>query len=80
MSRWKRFPHDNSAYTYEGERLADAWPRLHAGDRCAFPDEGWVKRCLDVAPDAAPASCDGNTASLAVTIQGAWRSFHAGDF
>ena len=80
MPRWKRFPHDNAAYTYEGERLLEAWPRLHAGDRCEFPDEDWVKRCLDMAPDAAPDSFDGNTASLATTIQGAWRSYHAGDF
>jgi tetratricopeptide (TPR) repeat protein len=80
MARWKRFPHDNSAYTYEGNELARAWPRLHAGDGCEFPDEDWVKRQLEAAPDAAPASYDGNAANLATTIQGAWRSYHAGDF
>jgi tetratricopeptide (TPR) repeat protein len=80
MPRWKRFPYDNAAYTYEGERLREAWPRLHAGDRCEFPDEAWVQRCLESSPHAAPDSFDGNTAALATTIQGAWRSYHAGDF
>ncbi|MGD9020532.1 MAG: hypothetical protein PVF46_01950 [Lysobacterales bacterium] len=80
MSRWNRFPHENAAYVYEGERLRDAWPRLHAGDRCEFPDSAWVQRCLEHSPAAAPDTFAGDVEALATTIQGAWRSYHAGDF
>lgn len=80
MSRWKRFPHDSSAFVFEGDRLLDSWSDLHHGDCVEFPDTDWVQRTLDQAPDAAPASFDGDVAALAEAIQDAWRHFHRGDF
>jgi tetratricopeptide (TPR) repeat protein len=80
MPKWNSFPHENSAYLYDGDRLRDAWPQLHAGDQAVFPDTGWVRQCLNLAPKAAPESFDGDAGALAASIQDAWRCFHAGDF
>ena len=80
MSRWNKFPHSNSNYLYENERLLDSWPDLHRGDCVEFPDADQVQQTLDEAPDAAPDSFDGDVCALANTIQGAWRCFHSGDF
>ena len=48
MYKWNPFPHDNSAFTYEGARLKKAWEDLHSGDLEPFPanatlQEAW--RC-----------------------------------
>lgn len=80
MAHWKSFPFDNSAFLYAGNRLRQAWPELHSGDQAEFPDAEWVRHCLDLAPEAAPESFDGDFDALAETIQDAWRNFHAGDF
>jgi len=80
MSNWNKFPHDASAFTYEGDSLLEAWPSLHRGDCVEFPDAGWVQEWLDEAPDAAPESYDGDASALAAIIQDAWRCYHAGDF
>jgi tetratricopeptide (TPR) repeat protein len=80
MSKWKEFPHDSSAFTFKNSNLLDSWPDLHGGDCVEFPDAGWVKECLDEAPDAAPVAFDGDHATLAGKIQDAWRSYHAGEF
>ena len=31
-SAWTRFPHPDKAFDYAGDKLAKAWPALHAGD------------------------------------------------
>lgn len=80
MPHWNRFPHENSAFLYDGDSLLDAWPRLHTGDQVEFPDADWVRQCLELAPGAAPEPFDGDAGALAATIQDAWRAFHAGDF
>ncbi len=80
MSNWNSFPHDNTAFMFEGSDLLESWPDLHCGDRAEFPDADWVQQCLEQAPDAAPPSYDGDAAALANIIQDAWRCFHAGDF
>jgi len=80
MSKWNRFPYDNTAFTFEGSQLFESWPDLHRGDRVTFPDAEWVEQCLQQAPDAAPSSYDGDCEALANTVQAAWRCFHAGDF
>ena len=80
MSKWNSFPHDSSLFGFEGTSLLDAWPDLHLGDRVEFPDTDWVGQCLEQWPDAAPESFDGDTSTLAATIQDAWRCFHAGEF
>ena len=51
MSRWKKFPYDQSSYRYHGDDLWHAWDRLHAGDCESFPEndvlqEAW--RCFHV--------------------------------
>ena len=80
MSRWKKFPHTNPDYSYEGQRLLDSWPDLHQGDCVEFPDADWVEQTLGEAPEAAPNKFDGDFTALAQTIQDAWRCFHSGDF
>ena len=36
---WAAFPHKDKAFDYAGDKLAKAWPKLHAGDQEPFPDE-----------------------------------------
>jgi tetratricopeptide (TPR) repeat protein len=33
-----RFPYEQKPYSYDGEALKKAWPRLHAGDQEPFPE------------------------------------------
>ena len=39
MGNWKKFPHDNSGFKYEGDELRRSWERLHAGDCEIFPEQ-----------------------------------------
>jgi tetratricopeptide (TPR) repeat protein len=39
MSTWLPFPHDNTAFRYDGDKLAECWGRLHAGDCEPLPDD-----------------------------------------
>lgn len=80
MSRWNSFPHTNSDYLYKGESLLESWSDLHRGDCVEYPDDDWVEATLEQYPDAAPDDFDGDFASLAATIQDAWRCYHSGDF
>lgn len=80
MTKWNKFPHNNAAFTYQGNNLLESWPDLHRGDCVECPDADWVEQCLEQAPDAAPDSFDGDYAALAETIQQAWRCYHRGDF
>jgi tetratricopeptide (TPR) repeat protein len=80
MSKWNKFPHENSAFQFEGDSLFDSWSDLHRGDCVEFPGTGWVQQTLEEAPDAAPESFDGDFSALANTIQNAWRCYHSGDF
>jgi len=80
MAKWNKFPHDNSAFMFEGESLLESWPDLHQGDCVEFPDEDWVEQTLEQAPGAAPDSYDGDASALAEALQQAWRCYHSGDF
>ncbi len=80
MSKWNKFPHDASAFNYEGSDLLDSWSVLHCGDCVEFPDTDWVQQSLEQAPEAAPEAFDGDVAALAALIQDVWRCFHLGDF
>ena len=80
MTNWTPFPHDNSAYKYDGDSLFEAWPDLHGGDCVEFPDADWVQECLDETPGAAPELYEGDASALAAIIQDAWRCYHSGDF
>ena len=68
MSKWNSFPHTNSDYLYDGQRLRESWPDLHRGDRVEFPDADWVERTLEQAPEAAPGDFDGDYDALASLI------------
>ncbi|TRZ89322.1 MAG: hypothetical protein D4R84_17970 [Rhodocyclaceae bacterium] len=37
MAGWRKFPHPDKAYEYEGTALRKAWPRLHRGDCEDYP-------------------------------------------
>lgn len=39
MHKWAPFPHDQSAFDYQGGALKDAWNTLHAGDLEPWPDD-----------------------------------------
>ena len=80
MFQWRAFPHDSTAFKFEGDKLLESWPDLHRGDRVEFPDTDWVQRYLDQARDATPQPYKDDPLALATTIQDAWRCFHAGDF
>lgn len=48
MYEWNKYPHDNSAYDYQGAALEEAWSELHEGDLEPYPanevlQEAW--RC-----------------------------------
>ena len=75
---WAPFPHDASTFSWPGEALKKAWPRLHAGDLEPYPDAKRAQALLDAAGKAAPKGMDAET--LAAELQEAWRAFHGGDF
>ena len=72
---WAAFPHKDKAFDYAGDKLAKAWPKLHAGDHEPYPDEKHVAGLLKASPKLGK-----DAASIAVQLQDAWRDFHRGDF
>ena len=72
---WTVFPHKDKAFDYAGDKLAKAWPKLHAGDQEPYPDEKHVATLLKGNPKLGK-----DSASIAVQLQDAWRDFHRGDF
>lgn len=77
-SAWAPFPHAAKAFDQAGDRLAKAWPALHAGDCEPFPDDKRAAALIKAAGKAAPKGLD--AAGLAEALQDAWRAFHRGDF
>lgn len=74
-SSWAAFPHPDKAFDYAGDKLAKAWPKLHAGDREPFPDEKHVAKLLKANPKLGK-----DSSKIAAQLQDAWRAFHRGDF
>ncbi|HEX6832855.1 MAG TPA: hypothetical protein VF132_04920 [Rudaea sp.] len=74
-SSWAPFPHPDKAFDYAGDKLAKAWPKLHAGDQEPFPDEKHIAKLLK-----ANASLGKDPAKISEALQDAWRAFHRGDF
>ncbi|MBO9663938.1 hypothetical protein [Dokdonella sp.] len=72
---WAAFPHPDKAYDYAGDKLAKAWPKLHAGDQEPFPDEKHLAALLEANPKLGK-----DAGALAASLQDAWRAFHRGDF
>lgn len=76
-SAWAAFPHDATGFSYAGDALKKAWPKLHAGDCEPFPDAKRAAALLKAAGKAAPRL---DADALAAELQEAWRAFHRGDF
>lgn len=74
-STWAAFPHPYKAFDYSGDKLAKAWPKLHAGDLEPFPDEKHIARLLKANPKLGK---DANT--ISAQLSDAWRAFHRGNF
>ena len=77
-SSWAAFPHEAKGFTFAGDALKKAWPRLHAGDCEPFPDAKRAAALIAASGKATPKGLDAQT--LATTLQDAWRAFHRGDF
>ena len=77
-SGWAKFPHDNKAFDYAGDRLEKAWQTLHAGDGEAFPDAKRAAALVKASGKTAPKGLD--AAAVARQLQDAWRAFHHGEF
>lgn len=75
MAKWAAFAHPDKAFDYPGDRLAKAWPKLHAGDQEPFPDDKHVAKLLKANP-----AIGKDAAKIAQSLQDAWRAFHRGDF
>ena len=74
-SNWAAFPHPDKAFDYAGDKLAKAWPKLHAGDQETFPDQKHLASLLKASPKLGE-----DAGKLAAELQDAWRAFHRGDF
>ncbi len=74
-SSWAPFPHPDKDFDYAGDKLAKAWPKLHAGDQEPFPDEKHVAKLLKANPKLGK-----DAGMLADALQDTWRAFHRGDF
>ncbi|MGA9334688.1 MAG: hypothetical protein WBV39_10465 [Rudaea sp.] len=74
-SKWAAFPHPAKAFDYAGDKLAKAWPKLHAGDQEPFPDEKHVARLLKANPKLGK-----EAGRISTQLCEAWRAFHRGDF
>ncbi len=72
---WAKFPHEDKAFDLVGDKLAKAWPKLHAGDQEPFPDGKHVATLFKAQPKLGT-----DAAAVATALQDAWRAFHRGDF
>jgi tetratricopeptide (TPR) repeat protein len=77
-SLWAKFPYDQKAFDYPGDKLKKAWSSLHAGDCEPYPDEKRTAALIKAAGKAAPKGIDADT--LADTLQTGWAAYHKGDF
>ncbi len=78
-SNWAPFSHPDKAFDYTGDKLAKAWPKLHAGDQELFPDEKHVAKLLKANPELNKLGFSKDAGKLAAQLQDAWRAFHRGD-
>ena len=73
--KWPAFQHASKAFNYPGDKLEANWAKLHAGDQEPYPSEAYVAKLIK-----ANRSLGDDAAKIALTLQHAWRAFHAGDF
>ena len=74
-SSWAPFPKPDKAFDYAGDKLAKAWPKLHAGDQEPFPDDKHMAKLIKANP-----ALGKDSGKIAAQLQDAWRAFHRGDF
>ena len=74
-SSWAAFPYADKAFDYAGDKLAKAWPKLHAGDLEPLPDEKHIARLLKANPKLGE-----DAGKISTQLCDAWRAFHRGDF
>jgi tetratricopeptide (TPR) repeat protein len=71
----------STEFSYPRTSLKQHWPQLHGGDREPYPTAAVVAKLArgsaQVAEDVARA---GGAGAVATALEGAWRSFHHGDF
>jgi len=77
---WKPFSQAAAAFDYAGERLREAWPRLHAGDRETFPDEAGIAEALAAEARLGDHLLGTDAPAIANSLGDAWRAYHRGDF
>jgi hypothetical protein len=77
---WTPFPTPNLAFDFSGDRLHEAWPRLHAGDREPFPDRATIAELLAAEARLGAATFGTDVDRIAAELQEAWRAFHRGEF
>lgn len=77
-SAWTKFPYDQKAFDFAGDKLKKAWAGLHAGDGEPYPDDKRAAALIKAAGKLAPKATD--SAALSTRLQDAWRAFHRGDF
>jgi len=75
--RWAAFPHESKGFDFAGDKLHKQWPKLHAGDCEAFPDEARIAGLLKSQPKLGKTSA---AADIAASLQQAWRDYHRGEF
>jgi hypothetical protein len=78
-NQWAAFPHDASAFQYEGASLKKAWARLHVGDGAQFPDAKRIAKQIDAQPGLKKI-LNGDGKAIAAELETGWRAFHAGNF
>ena len=74
-SSWAAFPYADNVFDYAGDKLAKAWPKLHAGDLEPLPDEKHIARLLKANPKLGE-----DAGKISTQLCDAWRAFHRGDF
>jgi len=74
---WAEMPAEGR-FEFGGDALKKSWKDLHAGDGEPYPDEKRAAAMLKAAGKSAPKGLD--AASLAASLQDAWRAFHEGRF
>ena len=77
---WTPFPTPDPAFDFSGDRLREAWPRLHAGDREPFPDRASIAELIAAEARLGDTSFGTDADRIAAELQGAWRAFHRGEF
>ncbi len=77
-SSWAKFPYDQKAYDFSGDKLKKAWATLHSGDGEPYPDDKRAAALIKAAGKSAPKAMSAE--NLASQLQQAWAAYHHGDF